>query len=110
VRPDAIAAVIFLTALVQAAAKDTWSWGKERFFPPLPEPVKVDGKFVAQIFEPSLCAWIGEDRCYKYEAKDYAYYSHPNNGAKCYREAWSGSQMKREYLMVQPGAARRSIS
>lgn len=98
-----VALVWFLSSFTKAAGKDAWGWFKNKVNPAPPEPMKVGGKFVPEAYPPGSCAWVGEDKVYDYEGKDYFYYPHPKNGAKCFRETYSGHIKRVEWLMVKPG-------
>jgi len=97
-----VAVAWFLSSLTKAAGKDAWSWLKNKINPAPPEPIKVDGKFVPEAYEPGSCAWVREEKVYDYEDKGYFYYPHPKNGAKCFRETYSGQIKYVEWLMVKP--------
>lgn len=95
------------TGFLREAGKDGYLWLKEKILRSPPDPVKVDGRFVPELYEPGLCAWVGEEKVYDYERKGWTYYPHPRDDAKCYREVWTGNRKSLEYLMVQPEAQRK---
>lgn len=95
-----VAIVWFLSSFTKAAGKDAWGWVKNKVNPAPPEPIKVNGKFVPET--PGKCAWIRDENLYEYEGKDYIFYPHPKNGAKCYKETYSGQIKHKEWLMVKP--------
>ena len=101
-----VALVWFISSFIKAAGKDAWGWVKNKANPTEPDPIKVGGKFVPKTFPPGECAWVGQDKVYNYEEKDYFYYPHPKNGAKCYRETYSGHIKKIEWLLVKPGTGK----
>ena len=98
------AAGLFLTGVFQEAGKDAWSLVKRTVRPPPPEPVKVDAKFAPTLYAPGDCAWVPEGKCYNREAEGGTYYPHPSNGGKCFRQINGGSGLRKEFLMVKPGA------
>ena len=98
----------YFTGFLREAGRDSWQALKKRLFPSPPEPVKVEGTFVATLYDPGSCVWVPEERIYDYERKSYSYYPHPKNGAKCFREVWTGSQKHIEFLMAAPSAKRRA--
>ena len=104
-----VAAIWFASSFISEAGKDAWDWFKSEVNPPPPEPIKVDGKFVPEIYVPGSCAWVREETLYDYEANDYFYYPHPKNGTKCFRETYSGNNKYTEWLMVKPGAKKAAV-
>ena len=88
--------------------EDVYRALKTKWFPGPPEPVIVDGKFVATAFEAAKCAWIPEGQTYDYETKNYFYYPHPKTGGKCFPVVGAGASIRNEFLMVSPDA-RKSV-
>jgi len=101
-----VALVWFISSFTQAAGKDAWSWVKKKINSEPVEPIKVSGKFIPKVYAPGDCAWVGEERAYTYESEEYFYYPHPKNGAKCFREAYSGHHKSIEWLMVKSGSSK----
>ncbi len=93
--------VLFLQSLVRAAAGDSWTWLKNKFFPAPPEPMLVDGRFEPELADSATFDWVREARIYAYEQKGYAHYAHPPRGARCYREVTDGSAQWKEFLMIK---------
>lgn len=52
----------FFAGFMKKFGEDVYRSLKSKWFPGPPEPVKVDGKFVATAFEPAKCAWISEGK------------------------------------------------
>ena len=100
------AVAAFGTGFLQKAGEKAFSRLDGKLNPKTPEPVQVDGKFIATVFPPGLCAWVREVQLYDYEEKGYTYYPHPKTEGHCFRITSDGRSPVKEFLMVQPGTAR----
>ncbi|MGZ8984553.1 MAG: hypothetical protein ACXW11_11490 [Methylotenera sp.] len=96
--------VAFATGFFQKAGEHTFTFVKNKINLAPPEPEQVDGRFVQNICLPDKCAWVNEARLYEFEQKNYSYYPHPKNNARCYRITSDGHHTIKEYLLVQPGS------
>ena len=92
--------IAVITLVVKQAGERGFAFIANKLNPKPPEPVQIDGKFVATRFAPGECAWVNETERYDYEEKGYTYYPHPRSNARCFRITSDG----REFLLVQPGA------
>lgn len=101
------AVAAFGTGFLKKAGESAFALIARKINPPPPEPVQVDGHFVATAFAPADCAWVGEAHVYDYETKGYTHYPHPKNGAQCFRIVFDGTKPAKQILLVQPGAVRR---
>jgi hypothetical protein len=97
----------FATGFLKEAGKHAFSYSMNKLNPKPPEPIQLDGKFVPSRFEPGMCAWVNEAKLYEYEQKNYTYYPHPKDNARCFRITSDGQLPVREFLLVQPGSAER---
>lgn len=100
------ALALFFAGFMKKFGEDVYRSLKSKWFPGPPEPVKVDGKFVATAFEPAKCAWVLEGKIYDYETQNYFYYPHPKTGGKCFRVVGEGASIRNEFLMVSPDAKK----
>ena len=101
-------AAAFGTGFFKKAGEGFFAFLSNKIHPKPVEPIQVDGKFVATIYESGKCAWVSELQLYDFEARDYFYYPHPNKNARCYRLTPNGSQLLKEFLMVQPNTKKKS--
>lgn len=98
------ALAIIGTGFLREMGKELWFAFKRRINPPPPEPILVDLRFEAKLYQPGETIWVKKESLYRFEEQGYLYYPHPKSGGKCYRET-GGTQ---EYLMVKPGAQKHN--
>ena len=102
-------AAAFGTGFFKKAGEGYFAFLSNKFYPKPVEPIQVDGKFEATIYDPGKCAWVGELQLYDSESRDFFYYPHPSNNARCFRLSPNGSLLLKEFLMVQPNTKKKSV-